>query len=65
VAAMFYAPSDPSGIGGMQREQIRSCPLWQNIYVRNDCVFVNTNPELEGIEGLEVTRVKCFFFIQI
>ncbi|KAG1811798.1 uncharacterized protein BJ212DRAFT_1448324 [Suillus subaureus] len=41
---------------------ICACPLWQNVYVCNDCVFVNINPELEGIEGLEVTRVKCFFF---
>ncbi|KAG1838972.1 hypothetical protein F4604DRAFT_1941063 [Suillus subluteus] len=57
AAATFYAPSDPSGIGGMQREHIRACPLWRNVYARNDCVFVNTNPELEGIEGLEVTRV--------
>lgn len=61
AAATFYAPSDPSGIGGMRREQIRACPLWRNVYARNDCVFVNINPELDGIEGLEVARVKCFF----
>ncbi|KAG2116424.1 uncharacterized protein F5147DRAFT_743077 [Suillus discolor] len=61
AAATFYAPSDPSGIGGMRREQIRACPLWRNVYARNDCMFVNTNSNLEGMKGLEVARVKCFF----
>ncbi|KAG1760301.1 hypothetical protein EDD22DRAFT_980688 [Suillus occidentalis] len=61
AAATFYAPSDPSGIGGMRREQIRACPLWRNVAARNDCVFVNANPDLEGMRGLEVARVKCFF----
>ncbi|KAG1731306.1 hypothetical protein EDD22DRAFT_982578 [Suillus occidentalis] len=61
AAATFYAPSDPSGIGSMRREQIRACPLWRNVAARNDCVFVNANPDLEGMRGLEVARVKCFF----
>ncbi|KAG1763066.1 hypothetical protein EDD22DRAFT_979549 [Suillus occidentalis] len=38
-----------------------SCPLWRNVAARNDCVFVNANPDLEGMRGLEVARVKCFF----
>ncbi|KAG1878856.1 hypothetical protein F4604DRAFT_1880188 [Suillus subluteus] len=54
AAAMFYAPSDPSNIGSMRREQIRTCPLWQNISAHNGCVFVNINPDLEGMKGLEV-----------
>ncbi|KAG1848126.1 hypothetical protein F4604DRAFT_1935550 [Suillus subluteus] len=37
AAATFYAPSDPSGVGGI------------------------TNPDLEGMRGLNVARVKCFF----
>ncbi|KAG2093742.1 uncharacterized protein F5147DRAFT_747883 [Suillus discolor] len=61
AAATFYAPSDPSGIGGMRREQIHACPSWRNVYPRNDCVFVNTNSDLEGMKGLEVARVRCFF----
>ncbi|KAH7912047.1 hypothetical protein BJ138DRAFT_1135015 [Hygrophoropsis aurantiaca] len=61
ASATFYAPSDPSGIGGMRREQIRSCPIWRNSYQRLDCVFVNTNSALEGMRGLEVARVLCFF----
>ncbi|KAG1862695.1 hypothetical protein F4604DRAFT_1882298 [Suillus subluteus] len=53
AAATFYAPSDPSGI--------RACPLWCNVSPHNDCVFVNANPDLGGMKGLEVARVKCFF----
>ncbi|KAG1793319.1 uncharacterized protein HD556DRAFT_1432311 [Suillus plorans] len=54
AATTFYAPSDPSGIGGMRREHIRTCPYWRNIYARNDCVFIHTDSDLEGI-------VVCFF----
>ncbi|KAG1905399.1 uncharacterized protein F5891DRAFT_1126157 [Suillus fuscotomentosus] len=50
AAATFYAPSDPS-----------ACPLWRNVSPCNDCVFVNINSDLEGMKGLEVARVKCFF----
>ncbi|KAG2153850.1 hypothetical protein DEU56DRAFT_868451 [Suillus clintonianus] len=63
AAATFYAPSDPSGIGGMRREHIRACPLWRNEYPRYDCVFINTDSDsdIEGMRGLEVARVVCFF----
>ncbi|KAG1727958.1 uncharacterized protein EDB91DRAFT_1019090, partial [Suillus paluster] len=54
AAATFHAPGDPSSIGSMRREQICTCPLWRNVYAHNNCIFVNINPELEGIEGLEV-----------
>ncbi|KAG2737545.1 hypothetical protein P692DRAFT_201842928 [Suillus brevipes Sb2] len=61
AAATFYAPSDLSGIGGMRREHIRACPLWRNEYPCNDCVFINTDSDAEGMRGLEVARVICFF----
>ncbi|KAG1891996.1 hypothetical protein F4604DRAFT_1565619 [Suillus subluteus] len=61
AAATFYAPSDPSGIGGMRHEHIRACPLWRNEYPRNDCVFINTDSNAEGMRGLEIARVICFF----
>ncbi|KAG2058792.1 hypothetical protein BDR06DRAFT_980193 [Suillus hirtellus] len=54
ATATFYAPSDPSSVGGMQCEQIHACPLWQNVYPCNDCVFISTDMDLEGM-------VKCFF----
>ncbi|KAG1882730.1 hypothetical protein F4604DRAFT_1577018 [Suillus subluteus] len=61
AAATFYAPSDPSSVGGMRHEQICACPLWQNVYSHNDCILISTNPDLEGMRGLDVARVKCFF----
>src|ERR1700733_8129563 len=29
ASAMFYAPSDLSGVGGMRREHIRAVPSWR------------------------------------
>ncbi|KAG2109517.1 hypothetical protein DEU56DRAFT_689371, partial [Suillus clintonianus] len=55
------APSDPSGIRGMRREYVRACPIWRNEYPRYDCVFVNTNPDLDGMRGMDVARVLSFF----
>ncbi|KAG1804349.1 hypothetical protein EV424DRAFT_1330679 [Suillus variegatus] len=61
ASATFLAPSDPSGVGGMRREHIRACPLWRNEYPRNDCVFINTDSDAQGMRGLEVARIICFF----
>ncbi|KAH7905684.1 hypothetical protein BJ138DRAFT_1138203 [Hygrophoropsis aurantiaca] len=61
AGATFYAPSDPSGIGGMKREHIRTTPLWHKLYPRYDCVFVNMDPGLDGMRGLDVARFLCFF----
>ncbi|KAG1901623.1 uncharacterized protein F5891DRAFT_1128048 [Suillus fuscotomentosus] len=61
ASATFLAPSDLSGVGGMQWEHIRACPLWRNEYPRNDCVFINTDSDAQGMQGLEVARIICFF----
>ncbi|KAG1801316.1 hypothetical protein EV424DRAFT_1545429 [Suillus variegatus] len=61
ASATFLAPSDPSGVGGMRREHICACPLWRNEYPRNDCVFINTNSDAQGMRGLEAARIICFF----
>jgi len=61
AAATFYAPSDSSGIGGMRREHIRATPSWRNGPPRYDCIFVNTASDLEGMRGLDIARVRCFF----
>ncbi|KAI6000310.1 hypothetical protein F5J12DRAFT_906624 [Pisolithus orientalis] len=61
AAALFYAPSDISGIGGMQCEYIRSCHSWQNGPPWYDCAFVNTNPGLKGMHGLDVVCILGFF----
>ncbi|KAH7909624.1 hypothetical protein BJ138DRAFT_1197066, partial [Hygrophoropsis aurantiaca] len=61
AAAIFYAPSDPSGIGGMKCEHIRATPSWRKGHPRFDCVFVNKDPTLPGMRGLDIARILCFF----
>lgn len=61
AAALFYTPSDVSGIGGMRREYIRSCHSWQNGAPRCDCAFVNTDSGLKGMYGLDIVRILAFF----
>ena len=61
ASSTFYAPSDLSGIGGMRREYIRATPTWRQDGPRYDCVFVITNPELDGMRGMDVARILCFF----
>jgi len=61
ASSTFYAPSDPSGTGGMRREYIRATPTWRQEGPHYDCVFVITNPELEGMHGMDVAHVLCFF----
>ena len=61
ASSRFYAPSDISGIHGMRVEHIRSCSNWRKSDSRYDCVFVNANTELDGMRGLEIARVLCFF----
>lgn len=61
ACSRFFAPSDLSGIGGMRREYIRACPIWRNKHPRFDCVFVNTNADLNGMRGMSVARVLTFF----
>ncbi|KAG2104001.1 uncharacterized protein F5147DRAFT_746603 [Suillus discolor] len=64
ASSRFYAPSNLSGIGGMRTEHIHSCPSWRGGHSRNDCVFVNTDSSLPGMQGLEVARVRAFFSFQ-
>ncbi|KIN93763.1 hypothetical protein M404DRAFT_170289 [Pisolithus tinctorius Marx 270] len=61
ASSTFFAPSDLSGVYGMRREYIRSCPMWRNEGPRFDCVFVVTDPQAEGMRALDVARVLCFF----
>ncbi|KAG2347182.1 hypothetical protein BDR05DRAFT_996952 [Suillus weaverae] len=61
ASSRFYAPSDLSGIGGMRRKHIQSCPKWRNAHARYDCMFINMQPDLEGMQGLQIARALCFF----
>ena len=65
ATAIFRAPSNPSGPGGMYREVIRSTPFWPRGDIpgpRRDCVFVHMGgSENVGMKGLLVARVYLFF----
>ncbi|KAI0352549.1 hypothetical protein OH77DRAFT_1408881 [Trametes cingulata] len=59
--AVFHAPSDPSGVAGMRREFIRAMPSWRRGHPRYDCVFINRDPALPALLGMDVARVRRFF----
>ncbi|KAH9990721.1 hypothetical protein BJV77DRAFT_1060934 [Russula vinacea] len=51
--ATFYAPSNPSGIGGMHHQHIWATPSWQQSYKKD--------PALAGFRGLHAAQI-CLFF---
>ncbi|KAG1805024.1 uncharacterized protein HD556DRAFT_1429137 [Suillus plorans] len=59
--ATFFAPSDVSGIGGMRYERIRAVDTWRNGPGRYDCVFISTDPTVEGMRGFDIAQVRLFF----
>lgn len=61
AVSIHYAPSDPSGIGGMHRERIRATPAWHAGPSRNDCIFATKDMSIEGMRGLHAARVMLFF----
>ena len=61
AVSTFHAPSDISGIGGMRCEWIRAVKSWRKGLGRYDTIFVNTDSSIEGMQGLEIARVRLFF----
>ncbi|KAF7982136.1 hypothetical protein HWV62_29873 [Athelia sp. TMB] len=59
--AIFYAPSDICGTGGMRKERIRAVPSWYKGPARYDTVFVETDANAKGMRALDVARVRLFF----
>ena len=59
--AMFYAPSDHSGVRGMHQQQICVMPSWQKSHARYDCMLIEKDPTLPGFWGLHTVQV-CLFF---
>ncbi|KAF8814419.1 hypothetical protein BYT27DRAFT_7219856 [Phlegmacium glaucopus] len=59
--AIYHAPSDLSGTGGMHREYIRSTRSWKNGPAQHDCVFVERDPDEVGFRALGVAQVQLFF----
>jgi hypothetical protein len=45
----------------MQKECIHAVKSWRKGPARHDCVFVETNPDAPGMEGLEIAHVHLFF----
>ncbi|KAF9527497.1 hypothetical protein CPB83DRAFT_869883 [Crepidotus variabilis] len=60
ASALYHAPSDLSGIGGMHREYICSSPSWKHSHPRHDIVFIEHNPDKTGFRGLGVAQVWLF-----
>ncbi|KAI6008314.1 hypothetical protein F5J12DRAFT_905371 [Pisolithus orientalis] len=52
----FYAPSDMSGLHSMHCKHICCSSTWRNKGPHYDCVFVMTNPHVEGMLGLDVAH---------
>ncbi|KAG1719820.1 uncharacterized protein EDB91DRAFT_1284709 [Suillus paluster] len=65
VVLMFFAPSDLSGIGGMKQEHIRASPKWRSGYACKDCVFVITDPDAQGMRGMDIAQVLTFFSFRL
>jgi hypothetical protein len=61
AVAIFYSPSDISGVGGMRSERIRAVKSWRRGPPRHDCIFVETDPNVPGMAGLDIARVRLFF----
>ncbi|KAJ7261170.1 hypothetical protein C8J57DRAFT_1635845 [Mycena rebaudengoi] len=59
--AVFYAPSDISGIGGMHHERIRATKSWYGGAPRYDCALIEHDTSLAGFRGLHAVRVRLFF----
>ena len=68
AVAMFYAPSDLSGAGGMQKEWIRAVSCWRGGYPRFDTVLLKPNNKSKPtsndkptVNSFSVARVRLFF----
>ncbi|TFK91072.1 hypothetical protein K466DRAFT_542342 [Polyporus arcularius HHB13444] len=59
--AVFYAPSEAAGVGGMHQEYIRCVPSWYSGPGRYDTVLVQINPDEPGMLGMTVARVRALF----
>ena len=63
AVATFYAPSDLSGSGGLQCQQIQSTPHFFG-HLRRDTVFVITDDSWIRMKGMEIRRILLLFSSQ-
>jgi len=57
----ILCPSDLCGAGRMYHKWIHSTPKWHGEHPRYDTVFIETNPELSGMQGMAIGHVFLFF----
>ncbi|KAJ3858507.1 hypothetical protein EV359DRAFT_75846 [Lentinula novae-zelandiae] len=60
AVAVFFAPSDDSGIRGMKQECIRCTPSWYGVE-RRDCVLVTVDEDKPGFRGMSAAHVLLLF----
>ncbi|KAJ3914515.1 hypothetical protein F5877DRAFT_92682 [Lentinula edodes] len=60
AVAVFFAPSDDSGIRGMKQERIRCTPSWYGVE-RRDCVLVTVDEDKPGFRGMSAAHVLLLF----
>ena len=58
--AMYYAPSNISGLGGMFHERIWSVFFWHGSSQWQDCVFITQDEDIPGFQGLLIGQVLAF-----
>ncbi|KAI5984115.1 hypothetical protein F5J12DRAFT_907962 [Pisolithus orientalis] len=63
VCSTFFAPSNLCGLYGMCHEYIHSCPMWRNEGPCFNCIFVVTDPEAEGMHGLDIACYLGTFYL--
>ncbi|KAI5999820.1 hypothetical protein F5J12DRAFT_906690 [Pisolithus orientalis] len=61
ACSTFFALSNLCGLYGMHHKHIHSCPMWRNKGPCFNCISVVTNPEVEGMHGLDIAHILCFF----
>ena len=61
TVAMFNAPSDISDINGMHRKHIQATLSWRNGPACYDTILINSNPDIDGVQGFEIAHVLLFF----
>jgi len=66
AVAIYFAPSNISGIGGMHCQQICATPQWcPSRAPHYDCIFVEKDSMLPGMHGLLTVQVLLFFLFLI
>ncbi|KAI5980350.1 hypothetical protein F5J12DRAFT_702966, partial [Pisolithus orientalis] len=63
ASVTFVLPSDPCRIRSTCCEQIQATPSWYGGPECYDTVFVNMDDTHDGMEGMNIAQVLCFFLL--